>query len=273
MKYIKRFDTEEGYDSYYNSNSFILPNLSLIDELIDVGNEVRFNPDLDGPVGPEPEPEEPPYDPYNGHEYVDMGFPSGLKWARCNVEAEKESDYGLYFTWGETEGYTSEQVGNNSGQRYFHWITYKWCNGTQTTLNKYNYDSKYGTIDNKYSLESEDDAAIVNMRGEWRMPTIEEYEELLRYTTNIWTTVNGVGGRLFTSVINESTLFFPAAGYFGSDSAKNVGSQGSYWAVNIHPSLSYEGRAIYFYSDSRYNTTSYWRCTARPIRGVINIIQ
>ena len=148
MKYIKRFDTEDGYDSYYNSNSFILPNLSLIDELIEVGNEVRFNPDLDGPMEPDPEPEEPPYDPSNGYEYVDMGFPSGLKWARCNIGAEKESDYGLYFTWGETVGYTSEQVGNNSGQRYFHWITYKWCNGTQTTLNKYNYDSKYGNIDN-----------------------------------------------------------------------------------------------------------------------------
>ena len=58
-------------------------------------------------------------DPYNGHEYVDLGLPSGTLWAKCNVGAETETDYGLYFQWGDTQGYTADQIGTGNGQKPF----------------------------------------------------------------------------------------------------------------------------------------------------------
>ena len=137
----------------------------------------------------------------NGYYYVDLGLPSGLKWAACNVGATKPEEYGNYYAWGETEPKTT-----------YDWSTYKWCNGSSSTLTKYNTSSSYGTVDNKTVLELEDDAASANWGGAWRMPTDAEWTELRTNCTWTWTTLNGVNGYEVEGT-NGNSIFLPAAGY------------------------------------------------------------
>ena len=158
-------------------------------------------------------------DPYNGYEYVDLGLPSGLKWATCNVGANSPEKYGLYFAWGETTGYTGEQV---PGIRKF-------------TEEEYNAGSA-ASISADLTLEQ--DAAHVNMGGNWRMPTKDEYQELLDNCDGAWTDdYNGTGikGRTFTSKVNGKSVFFPAAGSCFDSSVNNVGSV-QYWSASWNSS-------------------------------------
>ena len=119
----------------------------------------------------EKEDDSPNEDIYKGRSYVDLGLRNGLKWATCNVGAEKPEDYGDYFAWGET-----------SPKDDYSWKTYKYCNGTDDFLTKYYVEtiSRFldGTIDNKTFLESTDDAASVNWGGSWRMPTHAEWRQI-----------------------------------------------------------------------------------------------
>lgn len=109
----------------------------------------------------------------NGHEYVDLGLPSGNLWAKYNIGANSEEEGGLYFQWGDTQGYTAEQVGDGEGLKAFDWADYKFSiDGSSSNFSKYN------TSDSKTILDPEDDAAHVNMGGNWRMPTFDEYKEL-----------------------------------------------------------------------------------------------
>ena len=174
-------------------------------------------------------------DPYNGHEYVDLGLPSGLKWATCNVGANSPEEYGDYFAWGETEPKDN-----------YSWSTYKYCNSSSTTMTKYCTSSSYGTVDNKTVLELEDDAAYVNWGGSWRMPTRAEYAELRSNCRWEWTTQNGVKGYKVTSVVNGNSIFLPAAGYRYDDNLRNAGSSGNYWSSSLYSSLFVY--KVYFYS-------------------------
>jgi hypothetical protein len=152
--------------------------------------------------------------------YVDLGLPSGLLWATCNVGAETPEDYGDYFAWGETQP-----------KDIYDWSTYKYCMGSNNTLIKYCCYSMYGYngfTDNLTTIQSEDDAATANWGSGWRMPTKEEFEELYINTTVTWVTKDGVNGRLFTAT-NGNSLFFPAAGCRGSNGLYDDGSYGSYW--------------------------------------------
>ena len=152
-----------------------------------------------------------------GRAYVDLGL--SVKWATCNVGAESPEEYGDYFAWGET---TSKST--------YNWNTYKWCNGSGTTLTKYNNSSSYGTIDNKTTLELSDDAARANWGGEWRMPTDTEVTELRKQCTWTWTTQNGVYGYKVTSKSNGNSIFLPAAGLRIDGSLYDAGSGGYYWS-------------------------------------------
>ena len=112
-------------------------------------------------------------DDYASLETVDLGLPSKLKWAKCNIGANSEEESGLYFQWGDTQGYTAEQVGNREGLKAFNWADYKFSiDGSDSNFLKYNRS------DSKTVLDPEDDAAHVIMGGNWRMPTFEEYKEL-----------------------------------------------------------------------------------------------
>lgn len=125
-------------------------------------------------------------DAFNGYEYVDLGLPSGTKWAKMNVGAQTETDYGLYFAWGETQGYTASQVGNGEGQKAFSWNDYKFNpSGDESTFTKYN------STDGKTVLDLEDDAASVNWGGDWHMPNRAQCIELFKETKNGFVTNKG----------------------------------------------------------------------------------
>ena len=141
---------------------------------------------------------------HNGHEFVDLGLPSGLKWATCNVGASKPEEYGDYFAWGETQPkYT------------YNWDTYMWYNGIEVTK----YDN-YSGGDGKTTLEPLDDAAYVNWGDGWRMPTEAEQQELVDNCTWISETRNGINGYKVISNkpgYKEKSIFIPIAGYMKDD--------------------------------------------------------
>ena len=199
----------------------------------------------------------------DGHFYVDLGLPSGTLWAMCNIGAENPEDYGDYFAWGETTGY-------NSGKTDFSWSTYKYCNGSGETLTKYNGNSGYGTVDNKTELELTDDAAYMNWGSNWRMPSREQFEELINssYTTTEWTTQNGKNGYKITSKSNGKSIFLPAAG-LRSGTSLYGGSGGNYWSRTLYASSPNLARILYFFSSSiymHYYYYHYYGHTVRPVR-------
>ena len=115
---------------------------------------------------------------HNGHEYVDLGLPSGALWATCNVGADAPEDYGNYYAWGET---TTKST--------YSWNNYKYCNGSCVSLTKYCNNSKLGNngfADDLIIIQIGDDAASFNWGGDWRMPTKEEWRELFNYTNSMW---------------------------------------------------------------------------------------
>ena len=156
------------------------------------------------------------------HEWVDLGLPSGLKWATCNVGANSPSDYGNYYAWGET-----------STKSNYDWSTYCYCNGSYNSLTKYNTDSSYGTVDNRTRLEMTDDAARANWGGSWRMPTDAEWTELRNNCNWTWTTQDGKNGYRVTSRTNGNSIFLPAAGNRYESSLSNAGSSGNYWSSSL----------------------------------------
>lgn len=171
------------------------------------------------------------------YEWVDLGLPSGLLWATTNVGATKPEEYGLYFAWGETQGYTAEDV--RTGIKQFSWGSYKLCNGTSKTLTKYNINSSYGIIDNLTTLELVDDASYIS-DGTCRMPTNGEWRELIANTTSIVETLNGVDGRRFTSKTNGNSIFIPITGMCSYNTVYDNDPYSYYWSSTLYeddPSL------------------------------------
>ena len=212
-------------------------------------------PLFDAPVTPE---ELPVSGTYNGHDYVDLGLPSGLKWATCNVGATKPEGYGGYYAWGETEE-----------KENYNWSTYKWCNGSETTITKYCTDSDYGIVDNKTVLDPEDDVAHVKWGGTWRMPTKAEQDELRNNCYWKWTTQNGVDGYKVTSKSNGNSIFLPAAGRRYDVDLDDCGSIGYYRSSSLDSDgsdgaicLSFDGGNYDWYGSGRY-----YGFSVRPVWG------
>lgn len=161
---------------------------------------------------------------HNGHEYVDLGLPSGTLWATCNVGALKPEDYGDYYAWGETETKSK-----------YSWNTLKYCTSRSGHhFSKYVTDSKYGTLDNKNVLDLSDDAAHANWGGSWRMPTDAEWTELKEKCKWAWTSLSGHNGYKVTSKLNGKTIFLPAAGYRYGTSLYSPGGYWSYWSSSLY---------------------------------------
>ena len=193
------------------------------------------------------------------HAYVDLGLPSGLLWATCNIGADNPEDYGDYFAWGET---TSK--GN------YDWSSYQYCNGEYNTLTKYCNNPSYGYngfADNLTTLLPEDDAATANWDEVWRIPTKEEWQELYNNTTVAWTTQNGVNGRLFTAS-NGNSIFLPAAGHLLESGPFGVGSGGWYWSSSLNMKEPIYAWDFHFNTDDYYMDYFGLRCTNRSIRPV-----
>ena len=198
----------------------------------------------------------------NGYKAVDLYLPSGTLWAACNVGALKPKDYGLYFQWGDTQGYTADQVGTRRGQKKFSSYGYKWNpSGDGKTFTKYASEGA--------TLELEDDAANANMGGDWHIPTDNQIGELLDNTTNTWTEQDYVKGRLFTSKKdNSKSIFIPVAGasWFGLILAS--GGYGGIWSSVLNTGNINYGQCLYF--SSRYIILhGDYRDYGFPVRGVI----
>lgn len=222
--------------------------------------------------------------PAQTHEYVDLGLPSGTLWATCNVGASSPEEYGDYFAWGETVPYGGEDQSNAMNyayagtytKTYYYWDTYKYCNGSQSTLTKYCNNSSYGYngfTDNLTEMTTDDDAATANWGSGWRMPSYEQFTELINssYTTTEWTTVNGVYGRRITSKMSGYTnrsLFLPAAGYRSNSSLNFAGSRGYYWSRTLYASYPDYARYLYFYNSGIYTNDNGSRCSGRSVRPV-----
>ena len=164
--------------------------------------------------------------------------------------ATKPEDYGLYFAWGETTGYTAEQV--KSGVRVFSSSVYK--SGSAASISA--------------DLTLERDAAHVNLGGNWRMPTKAECQELIDNCDASWTenyNGTGVAGRIFTSRVNGNSVFFPAAGLCEYSFVYDVGSYGDYWSTSW--SSSSDAWGLYFYSGYQYLDV-YDRYAGYSVRGV-----
>ena len=199
----------------------------------------------------------------NGFEYVDLGLPSGTLWATMNVGASKPSDYGQHFQWGDTIGYTQDQIELGEGQKKFasDWSDYKW--GVNPNFTKYNTTGA--------TLELEDDAANANMGGTWHMPTPDQIRELINtaYTTNTWATQDGVNGRLFTSKNDPSkSIFIPAAGYASNGSLHVEGSEADVWSSMLDMDHVDYGRYLGFFSGN-VGLDYYNRYYGFSVRGVI----
>ena len=158
-------------------------------------------------------------------EWVDLGLPSGLLWASCNVGATAPEEYGDYIAWGET-----------MPKDTYNWNTYRYCTlddeGRVSILTKYNTINYYGTIDNLTTLQPVDDAATIRIGDGARTPTKEEWQELIDNTSIGTTTINGVSGRIFTAS-NGNSIFMPSAGSCLGSSPYAAGNLGSYWTASI----------------------------------------
>lgn len=162
-----------------------------------------------------------------GYSYVDLGLTSGTLWATMNVGATSETDYGSYFQWGDTVDKRNADCS---------WSNYKYNDGSGYSKYNTGLNNTGGPVDNKITLDLEDDAARVHMRGDWKMPTSALMEELVEETTNEWTTINDVNGRKFTSKKDTSKyIFIPASGYRYDSSFGNQGNKGFVWNSSLNP--------------------------------------
>ena len=180
----------------------------------------------------------------DGHEYVDLGLPSGLKWATCNIGANAPEGYGNYYAWGET-----------------------------TTKSSYTEENSrtYGVSMNDISGNANYDAARANWGSTWRMPTKAEMEELIDNCTWTWITQSGVEGWKVTGP-NGNSIFLPAAGHCVNTSRYGVGLHGVYSGSTPDESNDLNAYRLYFISGS-HEVNCFYRYfghTVRPVSGTIN---
>jgi len=154
-------------------------------------------------------------DKYNGYEYVDLGLPSGLKWATCNIGADAPEKYGDFYEWAETEPRDRYGKGNKHSS-----------DGSSLKYSKYNKD------DNKTLLDPEDDVAHVVWGGTWRMPTDEEHKELRRNCKWEDTTLNGVNVTKITGP-NGNCIYLPYNGRRMYDDFMELDKTGYYWTSSL----------------------------------------
>ena len=199
----------------------------------------------------------------NGHDYVDLELPSHTLWATMNVGASKPSEFGLYFQWGDTKGYSEEQIGTGGGQKKFFWTDYKWNpSGDGDTFTKYTNPGD--------TLELEDDAAHVHMEGDWHIPTPTQIQELLDNTISSWTTSDdGINGMIFISKKDTSkSIFIPAAGIAWNGCVAFSYSDGNVWSSMLDHCFENSSENLCFYQNHVY-IDYYNRSDGFPVRGVI----
>lgn len=187
MKNLNIFPLLAEYENAKSRGELDVPNASFINEYGDV--KYLLNLDIE----------------YK-YEYVDLGLPSGNLWATCNIGATSPEKLGLYFAAGEITGYTIEQVNNN--ERVF----------DEDSFNNYLNSDNWATNEEGYikGIAIGKDAAHVNIGEGWRIPSEEDYNELIENTNSTYTTNynnTGVSGIIYTSKNNSNSIFFPICGF------------------------------------------------------------
>ncbi len=185
----------------------------------------------------------------NGHDWIDLGLPSGLKWATCNVGASSPEEGGDYFAWGETEP-KSEYTTINS-------LTYK------VSLRSL---KKSGIIDESGTLTKANDVASVLWGNEWRTPTDDDFKELISECKWTFTSMNEVNGYLVTGP-NQKSIFLPASAFQQNTTIENLGEFGDYWSSTIVKELTGVSCSL-GYSSKSYGRRRYARYVGRTIRPV-----
>ena len=191
---------------------------------------------------------------------VDLGL--SVKWATCNVGANKPEEYGDYYAWGETDP-----------KDFYFCDTYKYCDGTYNSLTKYT-DSAYGKdgfSDNKSVLDPEDDVAHVKWGGNWRIPTKDELEELRTKCTWTSTTLNGVKGYSVTSNVDgytDRSIFLPATGMRIRQWTENTDTIGRFWGNSIVTGDDYDAVYLDFNFSRGPGRFSIIRCLGQCVRPV-----
>ena len=196
-------------------------------------------------------------------EYVDLGL--SVKWATMNVGAEKESDYGIMFAWGQTDNAVATKFVDSKNYPY-NWANAPF-NGGNTSYNANVFNQVKDTACPNGILAKECDAATQIMGGDWRMPTQSEFQELIDNTAKEWTQVNGVNGYKFTSKINGNSIFIPAAGSCGDGEVYDVGDYGIVWSSSLYTSSPSYAWYLDFGS-SLCSMDYYYRYNGRSVRGV-----
>ena len=220
-------------------------------------------------------------------EVVDLGLPSGIKWAKCNLGAKSEEEYGDYFAWGETEPYyqdgyalADDVVWKSDKGMGYDWPSYRWCNGDWNQINKYNTNSYYGPkVDNITTLSSDDDAAAVALGTGWRMPAKADWEDLMNPDNCewTWTTSNGVMGYKVTSRKTHESIFLPASGrrvedILDIDENEPQDANGYYWSSTLSD-YSCNAYARCFYDGSQSPQVDWYdepRCYGFAVRPVFD---
>lgn len=195
--------------------------------------------------------------PDNKHPHIiDMGLPSGTKWACCNVGANAPEDCGGYYAWGEIEE-----------KDYYNWETYKYYNNSDGPTRIGRDISSVKKISGVYEATNHYDVAHVKWGEKWYMPSKEKYKELVNYCSFTWTKVNGVNGGLFKGR-NGNTIFFPAAGARWENYLFGVGTSGLYWSSIQDPAFIYDAFVLSI-SDNNADWSAYgnrnYGLTVRPV--------
>jgi len=185
---------------------------------------------------------------------VDLGL--SIEWADRNVGASSPAEYGDHFAFGETEP-----------KDIYTWRTYKLCEGSFNTLTKYCTDEAYGKADGLTVLKPEDDAATVNCGKDWRTPTKEEWDELVRECD--WSWVKDGGGYVVKSRRNGKSIFLPAGGFRVESDFHYFTCDGLYWSSTLCKEVPYDAYRLYFGSDYIY-VRYYGRFFGRNVRAVYN---
>ena len=228
-KFITKFNTNAELTTFSATTDFGRPHVSLTED----DSKIHYFGDA-----------------YNEPEYVDLGLPSGLKWATCNLGASSSEQPGKYYAWGETTGYTGEQIENE--ERTF--ISDEYDNNESKPASDF-----IGTFGAEY------DVATKELGSNWRIPTTDDYQELLDNTTQEWvTSYNGIAGNIFTSNENSNTIFLPAAGF----ASEGLCYMGVYCNYSTSVSINHDTRIILEQYNSLYMNNGCGRSLGISIRPV-----
>ena len=197
----------------------------------------------------------------NKYEYVDLGLPSGLKWAKHNIGAETETDYGDYFMWGSAKPNTKTTC---------NWMKNPFNNGSDSCDEEYFNAHKSEWLDDKDNLKPEYDAATQIMGDGWRMPTKADFQELLDNTDNELVTINDVDGWKFTSKTNGNSIFIPFSGERLDSSFYFQGAFGNVWSSSLDTAEPYFAWYLGFSEDRVYADYYESRDFGFVVRGVMD---